>query len=114
MIKIFMAHKEKNNRQERGFLRKTKVEKMTVKEFLQNYGGNECVSIEGYCEEEHYDYFREADEWELSDDNPNHYKPTCIAKEPWWNEVKDREIKEWNIIGGGMYKVELWIDLEEE
>ena len=29
---------------------------MTVKEFLQNYGGNECVSIEGYCEEEHYDY----------------------------------------------------------
>ena len=114
MIKIFMAHKEKNNRQERGFLRKTKVEKMTIKEFLQNYGGNECVSIEGYCEEEHYDYFREADEWELSDDNPNHYKPTCIAKEPWWNEVKDREIKEWNIIGGGMYKVELWIDLEEE
>lgn len=27
--------------------------------------------------------------------------------------VMDREIKEWNIIGGGMYKVELWIDLEE-
>ena len=53
---------------------------MAVKEFLQNYGGNECVSIEGYCEEEHYDYFREADEWELSDDNPNHYKPTCIAE----------------------------------
>lgn len=70
---------------------------MTVQEFLQNYGGNECVSIEGYCEEKHYDY----------------YKPTCIAEEPWWNEVKDREIKEWNIIGGGMYKVELWIDLEE-
>lgn len=23
---------------------------MTVEEFLQNYGGNECVSIEGYCE----------------------------------------------------------------
>ncbi len=87
---------------------------MTVQEFLQNYGGNECVSIEGYCEEKHYDYFREADEWELSDDNPNHYKPTCIAEEPWWNEVKDREIKEWNIIGGGMYKVELCIYLEEE
>lgn len=52
---------------------------MTVQEFLQNYGGNECVSIEGYCEEKHYDYFREADEWELSDDNPNHYKPTCYG-----------------------------------
>lgn len=87
---------------------------MTVKEFLQNYGGNECVSIEGYCEEEHYDYFREADEWELSDDNLNHYKPTCIAKEPWWNEVKDREIKEWNIIGGGIHRGELFIALEKE
>ena len=30
---------------------------MTVQEFLQNYGGNECVSIEGYCEEKHYDYY---------------------------------------------------------
>ena len=27
---------------------------MTVEEFLQNYGGNECVSIEGYCEEASY------------------------------------------------------------
>ena len=87
---------------------------MTVEEFLQNYGGNKCVSIEGYCEEASYDYYAEVDEDYLSDANPNHYKLTCIAKEPWWNEVKDREIKEWNIIGGGMYKVELWIDLEEE
>ena len=45
---------------------------MTVQEFLQNYGGNECVSIEGYCEEKHYDYFREADEWELSDVDTPH------------------------------------------
>ena len=58
--------------------------------------------------------YAEVDEDYLSDDNPNHYKPTCIAKEPWWNEVKDRKIKKWNIIGGGMYKIELWIDLEEE
>lgn len=25
----------------------------------------------------------------------------------------DSMVMEWNIIGGGMYKVELWIDLEE-
>ena len=81
---------------------------MTLEEFLLKYGGNGCVSIEGYCEEASYDYYTEVDE-----DNPNNYKPTCIAKEPWWNEVKDREIKRWNIIGGGMYKVELWIDLEK-
>lgn len=86
---------------------------MTLEEFLLKYGGNGCVSIEGYCEEASYDYYTEVDEDNLSDDNPNHCKPTCIAKEPWWNEVKDREIKRWNIIGGGMYKVELWIDLEK-
>lgn len=86
---------------------------MTLEEFLLKYGGNGCVSIEGYCEEASYDYYTEVDEDNLSDDNQNHYKPTCIAKEPWWNKVKDREIKRWNIIGGGMYKVELWIDLEK-
>lgn len=88
---------------------------MTLEEFLLKYGGNGCVSIEGYCEEASYDYYTEVDDDNLSDDNPNHYKPklTCIAKEPWWNKVKDREIKRWNIIGGGMYKVELWIDLEK-
>lgn len=51
---------------------------MTVEKFLQNYGGNECVSIEGYCEEASYDYYAEVDEDFLSDDNPNHYKPTCV------------------------------------
>lgn len=35
---------------------------MTVEEFLQNYGGNKCVSIEGYCEEASYDYYAEVDE----------------------------------------------------
>lgn len=24
---------------------------MTLEKFLQKYGGNECVNIEGYCEE---------------------------------------------------------------
>jgi hypothetical protein len=86
---------------------------MTLEEFLQNYGGNACISIDGYCEEANYDFWTDVKDWELSDNNPNHYKPTCIARESWWDKVKDREIKEWNIIGGGMYKVELWIDLEE-
>lgn len=85
---------------------------MILEDFLQNYGGNACISIDGYCEEESYDYFHDVEDWELSDDNPNHYKPTCIARETWWNEVKDREIKSWNIIGGGCYPVELTITLE--
>lgn len=32
---------------------------MTVKEFLQNYGGNVCVSIEGYCEEQEKERWKE-------------------------------------------------------
>ena len=87
---------------------------MTVEEFLQSYGGNKCVTIEGYCEEENYDYYTDVDDYYLSDDNPNHYMPACITKEPWWNEVKNREIKNWNIIGGDMYKVELYIELKEK
>lgn len=86
---------------------------MTLEEFLQNYGGNACISIDGYCEEANYDFWTDVKDWELSDNNPNHYKPTCIARESWWNKVKDREIKNWNIIGGGMDKVELWINLEK-
>ena len=86
---------------------------MTLEEFLQNYGGNACISIDGYCEEANYDFWTDVKDWELSDNNPNHYKPTCIARESWWDKVKDREIKNWNIIGGGMYKVELWINLEK-
>ena len=86
---------------------------MTLEEFLQNYGGNACISIDGYCEEANYDFWTDVKDWELSDNTPNHYKPTCIARESWWDKVKDREIKNWNIIGGGMDKVELWINLEK-
>lgn len=87
---------------------------MTLEDFLQGYGGNVCVSIEGYCEEESYDFYHDVEDWELSGDNPNHREQTCIARESWWDEVKNRKIRLWNIIGGGVYKVELWIDLEEE
>lgn len=86
---------------------------MTLVEFLESYGGNACISIDGYCEEEKYDFWTDVEDWELSDDNPNHYKPTCITRESWWSKVKDREIKSWNIIGGGCYPVELIVDLEE-
>ncbi len=84
---------------------------MTLEQFLKNYGGNACITITGCCEEINYDFFRDVEDWELSDDNPNHYKPTCITRESWWNKVKDKEIKYWNIIGGNGYPVELTIDL---
>lgn len=84
----------------------TESNSMTVEEFFENYGGgNACISIEGYCEEETYDYYHDVDDELLSDDNPNHYKPTCLAREPWWNDVKDKKIEEWNVISGP----ELWV-----
>lgn len=84
---------------------------MTLEEFLQNYGGNACVSIEGYCEEACYDYYKEMDESLYN--VLNEYKMTCIANAPWWNEAKGKEVMNWNIIGDGEYKVELYIRLKE-
>lgn len=51
MIKIFMAHKEKNNRQERGFLRKTKEVKMnriTINGKTITCSGTNVVISNGY------------------------------------------------------------------
>lgn len=33
---------------------------MTLEEFLQNYGGNACISIDGYCEEANYDFWTDV------------------------------------------------------
>lgn len=80
---------------------------MTLKEFLENYRGNACITIDGYCEEERYDYYTDVDDDDDDDDTL-----TYLTKESWWDEVKDREIESWNIIGGGVYKVELCIALD--
>jgi hypothetical protein len=67
---------------------------MRLEDFLESYGGNACISIQGYCEEENFDCY------------------TGLTLEPWWDEIKDREITHWSIIGGGCYSVELCIELE--
>ena len=86
---------------------------MTLKNFFKNYAGADLVSIDGYVEEGRYDYFKKVPKSWLSDDNPNHYKPTTIVDAPWWDEVKNRQIKRWNIIGGyDRYPVEIVIELE--
>jgi len=87
---------------------------MVLREFLKTYGNGACISIEGYCEGKRYDYLELPDENEedFSGNNPNGYVPRCLAKESWYEEVKDRKIKRWNIIGGGGCRVELTIELE--
>lgn len=66
---------------------------MILSDFLKNYGGNACISIDGYCEEYYFDFY-------------------ALTKETWWNKIKNREIKTWNIIGGGGYPLELTITLK--
>lgn len=87
---------------------------MKLKEFMALYYGNASISINGYCEEAEYDYYLlpEEEDEDFLGNNPNHYVPTCLALEPWWDEVKNREVSRFGIIGGGIYKVELYIRLE--
>lgn len=88
---------------------------MTLRELMEVYTGNACISIKGYCEEARYDYYTMPDETEedFKGNNPNRYIPSCIAREEWWGEVKDKEIVKITVIGGGMYKVELRIWLKD-
>lgn len=98
---------------------------MTVTEFFEGYErGSALITIGGYCEEKRYDYLslsdwveddydmKEFEKEALSGNNPNHYIATCLFREPWWDKIKDCEIKKWGIIGGGMDPVELYIDLD--
>ena len=77
---------------------------MTLENFLKSYGGNSCLTIDGFCEEKYYDF---------DTDFEDGYS-RAITKESWWNEVKDKEVKFWNIIGGDCdYPVELIIELKD-
>lgn len=56
------------------------------------YGGNHCISIKGYCEE-------------LSQEE--------IMVSNWYREIRKKSIKQWQTIGGGIYKVEIYITLKD-
>lgn len=89
---------------------------MTLGEFLKKYGNNAYISIKGYCEETQYDYVA-LPSWVQDEDDMAEFEadvPDCLFKERWWDEIKDREVVHWNIILGGIYKVELFIELGKE
>lgn len=87
---------------------------MKLSEVVEVYTGNALISIEGYCEEKRYDYYAmpSIEEEDFTGNNPNHYIPSCLAKESWYEEVKDKTIAKLSIIGGGRYPVELSIELK--
>lgn len=86
---------------------------MTLRNFMKLYSGDASISIKGYCEEENYDYYilPDKDEEDFSGNNPNHYVPSCLEREPWWDEVKNQQVTGFSINGGGIYKVELCISI---
>lgn len=92
---------------------------MKLYEYLKNFKGGAYLTITGYCEEKRYDYYLapldeygQLDESVFSSNNPNHYIPSCLEKEPWWNEVANREVLQWGIIGDGLYKMKVYFDLQ--
>lgn len=73
---------------------------MTLYEFIRTYGegdgegyGNDLISIEGYCEE---------------------YMQDEVISAEWYDKIKYKVIKRWQTIGGGMYPVEICIQLDDK
>ena len=87
---------------------------MTLRNFIKMYRGGATLSIKGYCEETRYDYYLlpDKDVEDFSGNNPNGYVPSCLAREPWWEEVKNRQVLQFGVIAGGTYTTELCIYLE--
>ena len=99
---------------------------MKLKDLLKKFGGGACVSVYDalgdYCREASYDYY-DLPKWArsraglqefLSDDNPNHYRSTCITLEAWWPDVKDRKVESWGIEIKGHGEPGIWIYLVQE
>lgn len=69
---------------------------MTVKNFLKKHiGGVACVSIE----EKEKKYFEEENQED-------------ILQSEFFKKIANRPVKKFCVIGGGMYKVELVIELD--
>lgn len=87
---------------------------MTLEDFLKLYNGNAAITIEGYCDEEPYDYVTPPRWFECGTKTEEPYgnRPSCIFKEQWWEDVKDREVYFFSITGGETHKAELFISLE--
>ena len=99
---------------------------MKLKDLLKSFGGGVCVSVyddsKDYCKEAAYDYY-DLPKWArsraglqefLSDDNPNHYRSTCITLEAWWPDVEDCKVESWGIEINGHGDPVIWIYLAEE
>lgn len=97
---------------------------MKLKDLLKSFGGGACVSVYDalgdYCREASYDYY-DLPKWArsraglqefLSDDNPKHYRSTCITLEEWWPDVEDRKVESWGIEINGHGDPVVWVCLE--
>lgn len=83
---------------------------MTLESFLKSFCGSACITIKGYCEELHYDYYHEV-AWNSRCGQSLLF--FCIVRESWWNEIKDKSISYWFSTGSEDYGSELFITLED-
>lgn len=87
---------------------------MKLKNFMKLYTGNASITIDGYCDEERYDYYllppKEVEDF--SGDNQNRYIPPCLELESWWDEVKDLQVDIFSILNGRHGGRELYIKLK--
>ena len=75
---------------------------MTLKNFMKMHdGGVACVSIYEYNDGKKHQYCEEV------------YQEVIVDAE-WFKKIAQRKVKRFCVIGGGMYKVELCIELKEE
>ena len=89
---------------------------MTLGEFLKNYGNNAYISIKRYSEEAQYDYVA-LPSWVQDEDGMAEFEddvPDCLFKERWWDEVKEREVVHWNLIGAVFTKWNFVLKLGKE
>lgn len=75
---------------------------MTLENFMELHdGGVACVSIYEYTDGKKHQYCEEENQEDILDAE-------------WFEKIAQREVKRFCVIGGGMYKVELCIELREE
>lgn len=63
---------------------------MTVKQLLDKFVWLDYITIDGYCDNEYYAYYRIPDNFKYY---KNAIRPKCLQDEDWWNEVKGRKVR---------------------
>ncbi len=92
---------------------------MKLQQFLKPYPKVEAVTlmIKGYCKEEEFDYLcvTKEDGIDFSGKNATNYIPKCLCRQPYWKDIKNKQVKMWCAYERAFGKgVGIYIELEEK